>query len=378
MTITAIAIKRFVVLVLIALAALPGERIVAQDAPVRTVMTGSAFVYAARAGDTLRTISARFGVSTSAIVPLGPARSGPLVEGEWFLIDNRHIAVLDGDARIVINIAQRMLYLVDGTALAWYPIAVGTRKWPTPVGAFTVLDKEDNPTWDVPLSIQEEMRQQGRRIVRQVPPSPQNPLGAHWIRLSFASLGIHGTNVAASIYSYASHGCIRMHPDDVAQLYERVGVGTAGVITYQPVLIAMIDDRVYVEAHPDVYRRAPSPMAYVRGVAERTGFAKLVDWVAVAGILRQQSGVAIDVTKDSMTPALGAHMHGEVSADSAVRRARSLTTSDVIFRLAAQSATPVCHFEQRRFGPRIMVSSTVPHCFSPTDGNGSNGLVRRP
>ena len=290
--------SRIVVLVLVVLAALPGERIVAQDAPVTTALTGSAFVYAVRAGDTLRTIGARFRVSTSAIVPLGPDRSGPLVEGEWLFIDNRHIAVLDGHAQIAINIAQRMLYFVDGATLDWYPIAVGTRKWPTPVGAFTVLDKEENPTWDVPLSIQEEMRRQGRTVVTQVRPSPQNPLGAHWIRLSFASLGIHGTNVAVSIYSYASHGCIRMHPDDVAQLYERVGVGTAGVITYQPVLIAMIDDRVYVEAHPDVYRRAPAPMAYLRAVAERNGFAELVDWAAVAGVLRQQSGIATEVTKD--------------------------------------------------------------------------------
>ena len=36
-------------------------------------------------------------------------------------------------------------------------------------------------------------------------------------------------------------------------------------------LIAMIDDRVYVEAHPDVYRRAPAPMAFVRAFSERNG-----------------------------------------------------------------------------------------------------------
>ena len=45
---------------MVVLAALPGERIVAQDAPVTTALTGSAFVYAVRAGDTLRTIGARF------------------------------------------------------------------------------------------------------------------------------------------------------------------------------------------------------------------------------------------------------------------------------------------------------------------------------
>ena len=109
--------NRIVVLVLVVLVVLPGERIVAQDAAVRTVMTGSAFVYAVRAGDTLRTIGARFGVSTSAIVPLGLNRAGPLVEGEWFFVDNRHIAVLDGRAQITINLARRMLYFVGGDAL---------------------------------------------------------------------------------------------------------------------------------------------------------------------------------------------------------------------------------------------------------------------
>jgi L,D-transpeptidase ErfK/SrfK len=290
--------KRFVFLVLVVLAALPGERIVAQDAPVTTALTGSAFVYAVLAGDTLKTIGARFGASASTLVPLGPDRPGPLVEGEWLFIDNRHIAVLDGVAQISINIAQRMLYLADGDAVYSYPVAVGTRPWPTPVGTFTVVDKEENPTWDVPLSIQDEMRRQGRPVVTRVPPSPKNPLGAHWIRLSFPSLGIHGTTAPGSIYSYASHGCIRMHPDDAAELFERVGVGTTGAITYQPVLIAMFDDRIYVEAHPDVYRRAPAPMAHVRAVSERNGFAELVDWPAVAGVLRQQRGIATDVTKD--------------------------------------------------------------------------------
>ena len=77
-----------------------------------------------------------------------------------------------------------------------------------------------------------------------------------------------------------------------------VDVGTTGVITYQPVLIAMIDDRVYVEAHPDVYRRARAPMAEVRAFADRHGFAGMVEWPAVADVLRQQAGIPADVTKN--------------------------------------------------------------------------------
>lgn len=105
--------KRFVFLVLVVLAALPGERIVAQDAPVTTALTGSAFVYAVRAGDTLRTIGARFGASKSTLVRLGPDRPGPLIDGEWLFLDNRHIAVLDGRAQISINAANRRARRTD-------------------------------------------------------------------------------------------------------------------------------------------------------------------------------------------------------------------------------------------------------------------------
>ncbi|MET0770783.1 MAG: L,D-transpeptidase [Solirubrobacteraceae bacterium] len=45
------------------------------------------------------------------------------------------------------------------------------------------------------------------------------------------SVGFHGTASIGSIGSAASHGCVRMAPDDVIDLYDRVAVGT-------PVLVA--------------------------------------------------------------------------------------------------------------------------------------------
>jgi hypothetical protein len=36
----------------------------------------------------------------------------------------------------------------------------------------------------VPLSIQEEMRSQGRPVITQMPPGPTNPLGEFWLALS--------------------------------------------------------------------------------------------------------------------------------------------------------------------------------------------------
>ena len=288
--------SRLLCLALIVLAGVAGGPALAQPTGM-TVLTGGVNEYVVRPGDTLASLSARFGAGTATIVQLNKLdKDRPLVAGRVLTIDNRHIAVIEAGASIALNIAQRMLYHFDGESVAAYPIAVGVRGWPTPVGAFTVIDKEEHPTWDVPLSIQEEMRRQGKPVVSQVPPSPANPLGDHWIRLSFPSVGIHGTNQPLSLYRYASHGCIRLHPEDVAALFTRVTIGTAGVIRYQPVLIASINERVYLEAHPDSYRRAPDPLQFVKNRVG--GLSDQVDWTMVQRVLKEQRGLAFDITKE--------------------------------------------------------------------------------
>ena len=140
------------------------------------------------------------------------------------------------------------------------------------------------------------MEQQGKPVITRMDPSALNPLGRHWLGLSLPGLGIHGTNAPSSIYAFASHGCIRMHPDDIADLFQRVTVGMAGVLIYQPVVIAVIDDRVWVEAHPDAYRRTGDAMASVRDAAERAGLHAVIDWALVDEVIRQRRGGAVDVT----------------------------------------------------------------------------------
>ena len=290
---------RVLLCALIVLALSPAHPATAPDTESRTVLTGAEFEYVVRPGDTLGMVSARFGAGIAALVDLNHLRRrDALVPGTVLRVDNRHLAVIDSPLRLAINIAQRMLFLVDGAAVWGLPIAVGLRSWPTPVGSFTVIDKEENPTWDVPLSIQEEMRAQGKPVITSMPPSPQNPLGAHWIRLSLSSIGIHGTIAPSSIYNYASHGCLRMHPDDVAALFVRVPIGATGAIVYRPVTIARVDGRVFLEAHPDVYKRAPIRVAAVEETARREGYDGLVDWPAARRVLELHRGIAVDVTRE--------------------------------------------------------------------------------
>jgi lipoprotein-anchoring transpeptidase ErfK/SrfK len=60
--------------------------------------------------------------------------------------------------------------------------------------------------------------------------APNNPMGVAAMTLAGGEYAIHGTNRPESIGKFASYGCIRMHNDDIADLFERVSVGTDVVV----------------------------------------------------------------------------------------------------------------------------------------------------
>ena len=271
---TTIRLRMTAVIAALTTAAIGAAQAPAPDvtSPPQAVLVGGRIVYDVKAGDTLASISARFGVAQPSLTEMNRlAQPGRLIVGQPLVIDNTHLVLVDPRVSLTINIAQRLLVLAEPDRVTAYPVTVGLRTWPTPVGAFTIVEKETNPAWDVPISIQREMEAQGRPVITRMAPSPLNPLGAHWLRLSRPGIGIHGTNAPTSIYRFASHGCIRMHPDDVAELFGRVSRGTTGVLLYQPVIVGTVDGRIWLEVNRDEYRRAPNPLQYIREAAQREG-----------------------------------------------------------------------------------------------------------
>jgi lipoprotein-anchoring transpeptidase ErfK/SrfK len=108
----------------------------------------------------------------------------------------------------------------EGKVTTTYRVAVGDPKFPTPEGRFTVQTKQKNPTWNVPDS-----EWAGDLAGRVIPGGdPGNPLVARWIGFD-GSVGFHGTKDIASLGSSASHGCVRMDPKDVIDLFDRVQTG---------------------------------------------------------------------------------------------------------------------------------------------------------
>lgn len=82
-----------------------------------------------------------------------------------------------------------------------YSISIGTDLSPTPVGEFEITEKAKS--WG-------------------------GGFGSRWLGLNvpWGIYGIHGTNRPHLIGENVSSGCIRMHNEDVEQLYEMISVGT--------------------------------------------------------------------------------------------------------------------------------------------------------
>jgi len=131
-----------------------------------------------------------------------------------------------GKGTIIVNTAERRLYLVqgDGTALK-YGIGVGRPGFAWG-GVHTVTNKAEWPGWTPPP----QMHKRVPNLPDYMPGGPDNPLGARAMYIGSTFYRIHGSNEPWTIGQAVSSGCFRMTNDDVTDLYERVKVGAKVVV----------------------------------------------------------------------------------------------------------------------------------------------------
>lgn len=127
-------------------------------------------------------------------------------------------------SEVVVSLQDQHLYLLEeGAVVADYPVVVGKPETPTPTGKFTITSITKKPTWTVPESIMKGPRPPKAKVI---PPGPDNPLGAYFLRLNNSSYGIHGTTAPKLVPGSVSAGCIRMKNRDVSALASMVSTGT--------------------------------------------------------------------------------------------------------------------------------------------------------
>jgi lipoprotein-anchoring transpeptidase ErfK/SrfK len=116
--------------------------------------------------------------------------------------------------RLEADLSRRELIVRrGGDVIAAYGIAIGRPGHPTPVGDFAIRMIVWNPGWVPPPG---EAWAKGK--IPREPGDPANPMQGVKIYFRPPTYFIHGTNDPESIGSAASHGCIRMAPEEAADL----------------------------------------------------------------------------------------------------------------------------------------------------------------
>lgn len=194
---------------------------------------------------------------------------------------------------IVVNVSEMRLFLIPagGGAPLTFPVGVGMEGWHTPLGTFTVVGKTANPAWYPPASI----RRENPELPARVPPGPDNPLGTHALRLSKGTILIHGTDEPYGVGRKASHGCIRLYPEDIPRLYERVPLKTRVKMVREPVKVGIRDGRIFVEVHDDPDAGVDLRREAVRLLSER-GVTRSVDARRLQKVLEERRGIPTDVS----------------------------------------------------------------------------------
>jgi L,D-transpeptidase ErfK/SrfK len=192
---------------------------------------------------------------------------------------------------LVLNLAEKRLYYFPSpNEVVTYPISIGREGWDTPLGHFNIESKVKDPTWTPPASIRAEHAASGDVLPAVVPAGPDNPLGLYALRLSAKGYLIHGTNKPWGLGMQVSHGCIRMYPEDIEQLFSKVSVDTPVTIVNQPYKVGWRGNDLYLEVQAGQEDKGKSPAEVIpASIADAEGVN--VDWEEVRKAIKENTGL---------------------------------------------------------------------------------------
>ena len=206
--------------------------------------------------DTLVDIARQHGLGYQDIV-----RANPNVnvwvpgEGTEVILPHRFILPPGPRTGLVLNLAEYRMYYFpkpkegQPAKVHTYPMSIGRMDWETPLGRTQIVAMARDPAWYPPQSVREEHAADGDPLPRIVPPGPENPLGTRAMRLGLPGYLIHGTNRPAGVGMRVSHGCVRMFPEDIEFLFDRIPLKTAVRIINVPVKLGWDGEVLVAEVH---------------------------------------------------------------------------------------------------------------------------------
>lgn len=276
--------------------------------PAGEDVIGQVSVVRAHHQDTLSDIARAYHLGYEEILHANPGVDPWLPgEGTRVILPTQHILPDAPRVGLVLNLPEMRLYYYPKPSkgkppmVATFPVSIGRMDWTTPLGLTRVTAKVTNPVWYPPASIRAEHEQEGQELPPKVAAGPENPLGQYALQLGRPGYLIHGTDRPYGIGMRATHGCIRLYPEDIQRLFEEVPVGTPVRIVNQPYKAGWHRGVLYLEAHPlleeNLAEEKDNLTPAVRAVVEATSeHTTRVDWDRVLREAVRQNGIPVAVS----------------------------------------------------------------------------------
>jgi L,D-transpeptidase ErfK/SrfK len=286
--------------------------------PKTTGVVGVLQVTHTRHEDTLADIARRFDLGFDEVARANPGVDPWLPgEGTRIVLPTQFVLPEAPAEGLVINIAAlRAFYFPkaakgEARTVVTFPIGIGKIGWATPVGTTKIVSKRKDPYWTPPESVRKEHAEEGDILPARVPPGPDNPLGAYAMNLGWPSYLIHGTNKPAGVGLRASHGCIRMYPEDIAALFDGIPIGTRVTVVDQSLLYRWQGDSLYVQSYPPHLDQDEDPAAEKPPVFKEAMLSRMwqrakphggqLDRALVEQVVNEQRGVAVPVSRAGLS-----------------------------------------------------------------------------
>jgi L,D-transpeptidase ErfK/SrfK len=206
--------------------------------------------------DTLTDIARRFNLGYEELLRANPGVDPWLPGvGRTIVLPTRFVLPAAPHDGVVINIAAMRLFYFpphkpgEPQVIYTHPIGIGKVGWSTPEGTTKIVRRQKDPTWHPPRSVIKEHKENGDDLATVVGPGPDNPLGQFAFYLTWPGYLIHGTNKPAGVGLRSSHGCIRLFPEDIAELFNKIPIGTEVHVVNQPYVFGWDGDQLVMQAY---------------------------------------------------------------------------------------------------------------------------------
>ena len=118
---------------------------------------------------------------------------------------------------IEIDKSEKILFVLAGDRIvASFPISIGGRLDPLPLGRMKIVNEVKNPSFTYDPALLKKARPGA--VKTELPPGPNNPVGTVWLGLTKPHWGIHGTPDPSRLGHEETNGCIHLTNWDAERL----------------------------------------------------------------------------------------------------------------------------------------------------------------